>query len=72
MLPDKKRPEWKELVTGQKTVTLKNFVLQMKVTQAIKDIKAGKTTPEKAVDEIYELCSKYEKAVMPDMDAIFN
>ncbi len=72
MLPEKNRPEWKLLVKGDKDYPLRNFVLQMKVAQTAKDIKTGKVTIDKAVDEIYSLCKKYEKAVHKDVETIFN
>lgn len=72
MLPDKNRKEWVELVTGKQVYPLQNFVLQMKVTQTIKDIKSGKLSIDVAVHEIYELCKKYEKAISKDLDLIFS
>ncbi|ALO15440.1 hypothetical protein L21SP5_01799 [Salinivirga cyanobacteriivorans] len=72
MLPDKTHPEWKYLVKGEKQYPLENFVLQLKVTQTAKDIKSGKLSVDKAVDDIYALCLKYRHAVMKDMKKIFN
>lgn len=72
MLPNKELPGWEMLVTGKKIYNLRNFVLQMKVTQTAKDIKADKITVQKAIDDIYALCAKYEKAVKMDMQTIFS
>lgn len=72
MLPDKTRKEWKQLVTGEKQFSLKNFVLQMKVAQTAKDIKKGRISVEEAVNDIYTLCKKYDKAVGKDVETIFN
>ncbi|PLX25000.1 MAG: hypothetical protein C0599_01370 [Salinivirgaceae bacterium] len=72
LLPDKQRPEWRLLVKGEKEYELSNFVLQLKVSQTATDIKKGKLSVEKAVDEIYELCEKYKHAVVKDMKVIFS
>jgi hypothetical protein len=72
LLPDKQRPEWRMLVKGEKEYPLTNFVLQLKVSQTATDIKKGKLSVEKAVDEIYELCQKYKHAVVKDMKVIFS
>ncbi len=72
MIPEKNRPEWTDLVTGKKSYILKNYVLQMKVSQAIKDIRDGKVTIRKVIDELFSLCTKYEKAVADDMKTIFG
>lgn len=72
MLPEKTHPEWRKLVKGEKIYPLQNFVLQLKVTQTAKDIKAGKVSVEKAIEDIYALCEKYKHAVMKDMERIFN
>lgn len=72
LLPDKQRPEWRLLVKGEKDFPLTNFVLQLKVSQTASDIKKGKLTVEKAVDEIYDLCEKYKHAVVKDMKVIFS
>jgi len=71
-IPPKDRPEWKSLLNPDNNIELNNFVLQMKITQAKKDIKKGKKTIENAVDEIYSLCLKYALAVKQDMDMVFN
>jgi poly(A) polymerase Pap1 len=72
LLPDKQRPEWRLLVKGEKEYPLTNFVLQLKVNQTAIDIKKGKLSVEKAVDEIYNLCEKYKHAVVKDMKVIFS
>ncbi len=72
MIPEKNRKEWYNLVTGQEKYNLTNFVLQMKVSQAINDVTAGRIKPEKAIDDIHSLCTKYEKAVVQDMKEIFG
>jgi hypothetical protein len=71
-IPSKDRPEWKNLLNPNSNIELNNFVLQMKITQAKKDIKKGKKTIDSAIDEIYNLCQKYALAVKQDMETIFN
>lgn len=72
MIPDKNNQEWYDLVTGNRTWKLKNFVLQMKVNQSIKSIKENRATPKEMINQIYDLCSKYEVAVKSDMTTIFG
>lgn len=72
MIPNKSRKEWKELVTGRSPHNFANYVFQLKVNQAVQDIQNGTISVEEAVSELYELCEKYEKAVKPDLEKIFN
>ncbi len=72
MIPDKTRPEWRYLVTGYKKYKLTNYVLQLKVNKAIKDVKSNTKSIQSSIDEIYSLCQKYELAVQNDMKTIFN
>lgn len=72
MIPDKSKQEWYDLVTGNRTWKLTNFVLQMKVNQSIKSIKENKASPEEMVSQIYDLCNKYEIAVKSDIATIFG
>lgn len=72
MIPDKTRPEWRKLVKGEIDCQFKNYVLQLKVTQISKEIQEGETDVESAVDQIFTLCKKYEKAVTTDMKQIFG
>lgn len=67
-IPPKERKEWRDLLTGQINVPLKNFFFQMKITQAKKQVKKAKVTVDDAVDEIYELCVKFSKAKYMDVD----
>lgn len=71
-IPDPEREEWRQLVKGQIEHEFQNYVLQMKIHQANKQIAGGKKTVEEAVQEIYDLCAKYSKAVQPDFQAIFK
>ncbi|MGI6479342.1 MAG: hypothetical protein ACOX0M_07855 [Salinivirgaceae bacterium] len=72
MIPDKSKKEWLDLVTGKGDYKLTNFVLQMKVSQAINDVNSGRIKPQKAVDEIHSLFTKYEKATARDLEEIFG
>ncbi len=67
-IPPKDRKEWRDLLTGQINVPLKNFFFQMKITQAKKLIEKDKLTVEDAVDELYNLCVKFSKAKYMDVD----
>ena len=74
MVLDKTRKEWRLLLTGDLNVPLKNFFFQMKVTQAKNQIKSGKIDVETAVDEIFDLVTKFQKAkyMSDDLNSIFG
>ncbi len=73
-IPPKHRHEWADLLIGPKELKLSNFILQMKVTNARKKIKEGSLSLSQAIDEIYDLCEKYQKAIgmADDIRQIFN
>ncbi len=73
-LPSKHRREWADLLIGSHEIKLTNFILQMKVTNARKKIKEGSLSLSDAIDEIYDLCEKYQKAIGMENDIrqIFN
>lgn len=71
-IPPKSRKEWHDLLTGDMPHTFKNYVLQMRVHQAQKEIKEGKTTPSAALDDLYRLCEKYALACKGDFISIFK
>ncbi|HPW67538.1 MAG TPA: hypothetical protein PLS84_10745 [Salinivirgaceae bacterium] len=72
MIPEKSRKEWFNLVTGKVKYNLTNFVLQMKVSQAVNDVNSGRIKPQKAIDEIHSLFTKYGKATARDLKEIFG
>ena len=71
-IPPKSRMEWNQMVTGVVRHSYTNYVLQMKVHQASKDVAANKITASAAVDALYDICSKYALAVQVDLKAIFK
>ncbi|MBQ9469396.1 MAG: hypothetical protein IJU72_00415 [Bacteroidales bacterium] len=71
-IPPKNRPEWAKLVSGEIDHEFQNYVLQLRIYQLRKDIAAGKLTIQKAVDDLFLLCSKYMLAVQPDCKKIFK
>jgi len=72
MIPDKNQPEWRDLLTGKKNYKFRNFVLQMKVNQLTKDVEEQKYSTQEAIDQLYELCCKYQLAVKNDIEMVFN
>ncbi|MEO1655010.1 MAG: hypothetical protein AAFU64_15790 [Bacteroidota bacterium] len=70
--PDKGREEWKQIVTAQIEHRFQNFVLQMKIAEYKQKIELGLMTVSEAVDDMYELCSKYALAVQNDFKEIFK
>ena len=71
-IPPKNRIEWRQIVTGGIEHRYTNYVLQMKVHQARKDVASGKVMVNEAIDELFEICSKYALAVQTDCKVIFK
>lgn len=71
-IPPKNRREWRLMVTGEIQHTYKNYVLQMKIANARKNIMENKESIEDAIDGIYILCQKYSYAVYSDFVEIFK
>ena len=71
-IPPKNRAEWKQIITGEIEHKYKNYVLQTKIHQLRKDISSQKISIDNAVDNLYELCSKYALAVRNDLSQIFK
>jgi predicted RNase H-like nuclease (RuvC/YqgF family) len=70
ILPAPTHENWKKLLNGELDVSLKNFFLQMKVTQAKSLIEKGNITIESAIDELHDLCNKFKKAKNMEDDLI--
>jgi hypothetical protein len=71
-LPDKSRNEWRQIILGEIDYDFKNYVLQVQLHQIRKDIRSGKLGVEEAIDQIYNLCSKFPLAVQRDFKHIFK
>jgi hypothetical protein len=71
-IPPKEREEWRKMITGEISHQYSNFVLQLLLSQARKDIMKKRMSMDEAVDKIYDLCSKYAFAVKNDVIEIFK
>lgn len=71
-IPDKNRPEWREMIMGETEIEFHNYVLQMQVTQMRRLVKYNQLSYEEALDKIYTLCNKYALAVQTDFKKIFK
>lgn len=71
-IPPRDRIEWEKIVTGKIEHQYSNFVLQMKVHQACKDVTSDKVSIDDAVDALFEICKKYTLAVQADCKTIFK
>jgi hypothetical protein len=71
-IPPKDRIEWKQIVTGALKHNYQNYVLQMKVHQACKDVASQKVTVNEAIDSLYGISLKYALAVQTDFTTIFK
>ncbi len=71
-IPAKTRKEWIDLLNGDINHSFRNYVLQMRVHQAQKEMKEGKITQKAAIDSLYTLCEKYALACQNDFITIFK
>jgi hypothetical protein len=71
-IPSIDREEWKKMITGEVVHNYRNFVLQLQLSQARKDVSTGKISLDEAVSKIHELCSKYAPSVKNDFMQIFK
>ncbi|MCX6271704.1 MAG: hypothetical protein NTU44_10880 [Bacteroidetes bacterium] len=71
-IPGKSRPEWRKMISGEIEHEFNNYVLQKTIYQLRQEIFKRNLTYEKAIDQLYELCSKYALAVQIDFRQIFK
>jgi hypothetical protein len=71
---NKDKKEWRVLLEGSADIPIKNFFLQMKVSQIKKLIDQGKVDIDDAVDDLYELCNNIAdvKHISEDLEIIHN
>lgn len=72
MIPKKERPEWADLIKGKINPELSSFSLKMKISALRQNYKHGDMSVDDAIDDLYELCSKYEKIYADDFTIIFE
>ena len=72
MVPEKSRPEWAELISGKIDPELSSFSLKMKVNSVRQLVKAGQLSLNDAIDDLYDLCIKYEKIYTEDINKVFK
>jgi myosin heavy subunit len=73
-IPDKNRNEWHNLLLGKINVKINSFVFKMRLDSLKKQINEGAVSIDKAIDEIYDLCIKYNKSdeLSKDVKRIFS
>lgn len=71
-IPPKDRVEWQKMITGEIEHKFRNYVLQMKVHHARREINENSITLEDAIESLYTLCQKYIYAVQNDFEDIFK
>lgn len=71
-IPDKTRPEWGKMISGQENYKYTNYVLQTHISQMQNLIDQQKITQNEAIDRVYDLCKKYALAVQTDFKQIFK
>ncbi len=71
-IPEKTRPEWAKIITGEIEHKYDNYVFQTKIHQLRKGVKAEKVTISDAINDLYELCVKYAASIRTDLSQIFE
>ena len=71
-IPSKERKEWGQILRKEIEHSFQNFVLQMTVHKLQNKLKDGQLTEQEAIDELFELCSKYALAAQNDCISIFK
>lgn len=72
MIPPKEKQEWKDLIKGKIKPDITSFSLQMKLNTLTKTYSKNLISLDSAVNELFELCEKYEKIYKADLDKIFK
>ncbi len=72
MIPDIKRREWADIISGDSYRKLTSLVLQMKSNQLKIEVILHKKSLMEAVAELYKFVSLDEKRYQKDLKAIFN
>ena len=72
MLPDKGKPEWGKIITGEIKHNYSNYILQVTVFKLQKDYKLKLKTKEDAINRLYDICNKYQAITIKDINIIFN
>ena len=71
-IPPKNRMEWKQIVMGTIKHDYRNYVLQMKIHQACNDVASSTISVDEAINQLYDICSKYALAVQYDFKIVFK
>ncbi len=71
-IPPIDRIEWKQLITGELVHPFSNFVLQIQIDQAKRELFWNTRSETESVKLLHALCDKYTLAVKKDMLAIFK
>ena len=72
MIPEITKSEWVDIITEKINPELSSFSLKMKINSVRTYYKSGRMTLNEAVQDLYELCCKYERIYADDMKKIFN
>ena len=68
----KDRKEWRDLLSSNKDLSLTCFPFQMKISSLRRSLSSGSISMEDAVDELWKMCKKYQRAVKSDLAIIFE
>ena len=72
MIPEITKSEWVDIIHEKINPELSSFSLKMKINSVRQHYKSGRMTLNEAVQDLYELCVKYEKIYTEDLKKIFN
>ncbi len=72
MIPEITKSEWGDIILEKINPELSSFSLKMKINSVRTYFKSGRMTLNEAVQDLHELCVKYEKIYADDLKKIFN
>ena len=72
MIPDIRKGEWADILSGSLNPKLTSFSLQMKVNTLKLNVKLQKTSLVDAVYELYKFVSSNEQMYQKDVNTIFK
>lgn len=72
MIPDINNKKWQEIINGNIRVKITSFSLQMKISSLQGHYKNDLISMKSAINDLYEMCKKYEKIYENDLNNIFK
>ncbi len=72
MIPPKDNPIWEKIVKKKIDYKFSNYILQLHVFHIQSSYAIKQMDIDKAIDELYRICTKYEVLVKNDFQKLLN